>query len=72
MSEQTMSSGAGRHQVVGIQRLLTYREAAEILAVKPQTLRQWVSSNRIPYVKIGKAVRFHQTQLEDFISSSSR
>lgn len=40
MSEQTMSSGVGRHQVAGIQRLLTYREVAEILTVKPHTLRQ--------------------------------
>lgn len=56
----------------GLQRLLTYNEAADILAVKPQTLRQWVSTKRIPYVKIGAAVRFRQDQLEELIRSSSR
>ncbi len=45
---------------------------SDILAVKPQTLRQWVSVKRIPYVKIGAAVRFSPDQLEDFIKGSSR
>ena len=70
MLRSTLSEGID--QMAGVQRLLTYQEAAEILAVKPQTLRQWVSAKRIPYVKIGAAVRFSPDQLEDFIKGSSR
>lgn len=55
-----------------LQPLLTYQEAADILAVKPQTLRQWVSAKRIPYVKIGASVRFTTDQIEDFIRDSVR
>jgi excisionase family DNA binding protein len=70
MLEQQKSKGID--SLASLQPLLTYKEAAEILAVKPQTLRQWVSAKRIPYVKIGAAVRFSPYQLEDFIRGSSR
>lgn len=72
MSEQIVSRGEGIQQNSGLQRLLTYEEAAEILAVKPQTLRQWVCYKRIPYVKIGSAVRFKPAQIQEFINGSSR
>ncbi len=70
MLEQPQSKGID--SLVGLHPLLTYKEATEILAVKPQTLRQWVSTKRIPYVKIGSAVRFRPDQLEEFIRSSTR
>ena len=54
------------------QRLLTYQDAADILHIKPQTLRQWVSAKKIDYVKIGSAVRFKRGHIEDFIENSSR
>ena len=72
MIEQTKNTDANNTQITGLPRLLTYQDAADILAVKPQTLRQWVSQKRIPFVKIGAAVRFTPDQLESFIRSSSR
>ena len=68
MLEQFVSGEQNR----ALERLLTYQEAAEILSVKPQTLRQWVCYKRIPYVKIGSAVRFRPEQLEEFILNSAR
>lgn len=53
MIEQTKNSEVNNNQIAGLPRLLTYQEAAEILAVKPQTFRQWVSKKRILFVKIG-------------------
>ena len=72
MSEQILARGGSIQQNTGLQRLLTYQEAADILAVKPQTLRQWVCYKRIPCVKIGSAVRFRPEQLEEFIQNSAR
>lgn len=68
MLEQFVSGEQNR----ALERLLTYQEAAEILSVKPQTLRQWVCYKRIPYVKIGSAVRLKPTQIQEFINESSR
>jgi excisionase family DNA binding protein len=44
--------------------LLTYDEAAKLLRLHPVTLRRLVSQRRIPFVKIGRSVRF---VLEDLI-----
>ena len=68
MLEQFVSGEQNR----ALERLLTYQEAAEILSVKPQTLRQWVCYKRIPYVKIGSAGRFKPAQIQEFINESSR
>lgn len=54
------------------QRLLKYDEAAEVLNIKPTTLRKWVCEGRVPHVKIGSAVRFKRREIEEFIERFSR
>ena len=51
-------------------KLLTCKEAAEILGLKTQTVRMWVSAKKIPYIKIGSSVRFTLEQIEEFIENS--
>jgi len=36
--------------------LLTVPEAAEVLRLRPSTLRSWVLKRRIPFVKLGSRV----------------
>ena len=48
-------------------RLFNYIEVAEILGLQPQTLRQWVSGKRIPFIKLGKSVRFSPEMIEKII-----
>ena len=50
-----------------MERLLDIREAAALLRVKPQTLYLWVSQKRIAYRKIGRLVRFTNSDLEAFV-----
>ena len=47
--------------------LLNYEQAAKVLNLAPQTLRQWVSGERIPFIKLGRSVRFSQAQINDII-----
>jgi excisionase family DNA binding protein len=51
----------------GVNRLLTITEAAALLGVKAQTLYLWVSQKRIPHRKIGRLVRFTESDLEEFV-----
>lgn len=44
-------------------RLLTVAEAAIFLTVKPRTIYAWVAERRIPYRKVGRLLRFDQTEL---------
>ena len=50
-------------------RLITIQEAAQFLAVSVSTLYGWVWQRKIPFVKIGRALRFEMVDLETFIHS---
>jgi excisionase family DNA binding protein len=50
-----------------LQKLLTYDQLADLLQVSPGTLRNWVSQQYIPYLKIGKNVRFSQNAIEQWL-----
>ncbi len=53
-------------------RLFTVKEAACYLAVSVATVYGWVWQRRIPFVKIGRAVRFDPRDLEAFIEASKQ
>jgi excisionase family DNA binding protein len=55
-----------------MRRLLTISEAAELLGVKPQTLYLWVSQQRVSHRKIGRLVRFTETDLEEFVDQQKQ
>ena len=48
-------------------RLVTVNDAAKYLAVSVSTLYGWVYQRRIPFVKVGRALRFEVTELDDVI-----
>jgi excisionase family DNA binding protein len=51
--------------------LMTRCEAASLLGVRPQTLAAWASTKRypLPYVKVGRLVRYRRDDLLAFLSS---
>ena len=55
--------------VVG-HRLMTVQDAARYLAVSVSTLYGWVYQRRIPFVKVGRALRFDLGDLDRFIESN--
>ena len=48
-------------------RLLDVQEAAEYLKTTPATLRCRVSRRQVPFVKIGRSVRFRVSDLDKWI-----
>jgi excisionase family DNA binding protein len=52
--------------------LFTVPEAARLLKLSPNTLRQWIWQRRLPIVKLGRAVRIRKTDLENLIESNLR
>lgn len=45
-------------------KLLTVNQCSEILNLKPSTIRKMIYQARIPKVKIGRAVRIRQEDIE--------
>ena len=52
-----------------MQKLLKYEEMADLLGISHNTLRNWVSARRVPYVKVGKLVRFDPAQVMEYINT---
>lgn len=53
-------------------RLLTVQEAARYLAVSVSTLYGWVWQRRIPFIKMGRAVRFDPGDLKAFVEANKQ
>jgi excisionase family DNA binding protein len=51
-------------------QLISVNDAAQFLAVSPSTLYGWVWQRRIPFVKVGRAVRFDMADLERFVAEN--
>lgn len=47
-----------------MQRLLTVFQAADALALKPATIRKMILQRRLPVVRIGRAVRIKEGDVE--------
>ena len=55
-----------------MERLMTAKQVGELIEVKPATVYQWVHIGLIPYVKIGKSVRFKKDELFRWIDKNHR
>jgi len=55
-----------------MEKLLNSNELAEYLGIAPQTVRIWVSQKKIPFLKIGAAVRFSNVEIQEILQKSKR
>lgn len=51
---------------------MTAKQVSELIEVKPSTVYQWVHLGLIPYVKLGKCVRFKKVDLFRWIDKNLR
>jgi len=52
-----------------METLLCIEELAGVLKLADQTIRKWVFHKKIPFVKIGKVIRFRPSQIDKWIDS---
>ena len=52
-------------------RFLNVEELAEYLGVKDKTIYSWVNQRKIPYVKVGRLLRFDSKETEEWIKENS-
>jgi excisionase family DNA binding protein len=55
-----------------MQKLLTVRQAAEFLALRPATIRKMILQRRLPVVRIGRSVRIKEIDLEGIVRDGYR
>ncbi len=49
-------------------RLMTCPEVAEYLHVTEKAVRRWVEQRRLPYIKLGRMLRFRRSVLDNFLA----
>lgn len=54
-----------------MENLLNIVEVEKLLQVKKSTLRSWVFSKRIPFIKVGRLVRFKQSDIEAWLQKQT-
>jgi excisionase family DNA binding protein len=52
-------------------RLITIEELSALWSVPKATLYNWVNQGRLPYVKLGRSLRFDLVQIEEFREQST-
>jgi excisionase family DNA binding protein len=55
-----------------MERLMTAKQVSELIEVNPSTVYHWVSEGFIPYVKLGKCIRFKKSELLRWIDKNYR
>ena len=50
--------------------LIAVNEAAQYLGISPHTVRKYVLIRKLPFVKIGAAVRFEREALNEYIEAN--
>ena len=65
MSEQQELNSAGE------QRLLTKANVAQLFEVTTRTIEIWMGQG-LPYLKIGRVVRFRQRDIDDYLEAHHR
>ncbi len=51
-------------------KLMTFEEAAERLGTTPRHMRRLVLERRIAYRKLGRYVRFHPADVDEYIAAN--
>ena len=59
--------GISRYEVSG--KLLDVRELSQRLGVKVKTVYCWVHARQIPYVKVGRLVKFDPLDISQWVES---
>jgi excisionase family DNA binding protein len=54
-----------------METLLCIDELAGNLKVTEQTIRKWIFKKQIPFVKIGKVIRFRPSKIDQWIDSGA-
>ena len=58
-----------RKKEADMEKLLRYRDAAELLSASERSIRRWVVEKDIKTVRIGRCIRIPESEMKKFIDS---
>lgn len=55
-----------------VSTIYTIEETAELLKIKPRTVRSWIDQGKLKSFKLGDLVRVHEDDLQAFIDNARK
>ena len=55
-----------------VDTIFTIEETANLLKIKPRTIRAWIDQGKLKSFKLGDLVRIHEDDLQDLIDRARR
>ena len=55
-------------EIEGGPNLISIQQAAEYVGITVGTIYQWRSQHKIPYIKVGRRVKFKKEQLDQWLT----
>jgi len=55
-------------EIEGGPNLISIQQASEYLGITVGTIYQWRSQHKIPYIKVGRRVKFKKEQLDQWLT----
>jgi len=65
-------NGIVSDQIKKQKELMGTKEASEFLGIKKQTLYEWVVQRKIPFIKVGRLIKFRRSDLEAWLKKRTR
>ena len=56
----------------GQDRILTVEELADMLGVRPVTIRQWARERKLPTMRLGKYWRFRESSIREWLADEEK
>jgi excisionase family DNA binding protein len=70
LRKSSQDKSAHQHPQARLVPLLDVSEAAQLLGIKPWTLRQWLSQRRISFIKVGRLTKLRHEGIAAFIEKN--
>ncbi|MGH3267091.1 MAG: helix-turn-helix domain-containing protein [Trebonia sp.] len=68
----TSTRSTASHDHAAATQLLTSQEAAERLCMSPEWVRKKVQRREIPFIRLGRCVRFTEAQLAEIVTAAAQ
>jgi excisionase family DNA binding protein len=67
-----LAGGTAMSAEIAIEHLKKVREIAEITGLAPTTIYKFVHEGRIPYLRLGEAIRFRPSDVQAWLEAQAR
>jgi excisionase family DNA binding protein len=71
MTEESLNEFVARPQAQELGTYITIKELSTLLRISVGSLRKYARAGKLPFVKVGKMIRFNRMRIEEWLNNGS-